>query len=113
MTQQSNKATQPATPKKRILNEIEAKILNEENSDIVTQSRKVPNHDDMLFGCECDIKNCFETISISTQEYESLHRKNMHFMVVPQHVSLDIEEIITSFKNYCIVKKYFPQPRTL
>lgn len=112
MSELSNKATR-APAKKRILNEIESKIINEEHSDRVTELRKdskVSERADMQFGCECDTKNCAEIISMSTQEYAHVHQKNMHFIVVPSHVHLDIEEIITSFPNYCIVKKLFPAP---
>ena len=104
---------QRATANKRILNEIQAKVLNEENSDIVIEMRKgtkISDHAEMLFGCECDADDYPETISLSTQEYAHVHRKNMHFIVVRSHVHLDIEEIVTSFKDYCVVKKLFREP---
>ncbi len=115
MSQSTKKATN-AQANKRILNEINAKVQNEQNSDKVIELRKgtkVSAHASMVFGCECDIKDCKETIAISTQEYAQVHLKNMHFIVIPLHVRLDIEEIITSFKDYCVVKKLFPQPRTI
>jgi hypothetical protein len=105
-----------ADAKKRILNELEAKILNEYNSDQVTQRRKDTKSRedaDVLFGCECDTKGCPEKISLSTQEYARMHRKNMHFVVIPKHVRLDIEEVVSGFMDYCVVKKLFPQPRTV
>lgn len=112
----STKKTTNVTANKRILNEINAKVVNEQNSDKVVELRKdtkVSHHAEMLFGCECDTKSCPGTISLSPAEYAHVHQKNMHFMVLPNHVRLDIEEVVTRFKYYCVVKKLFPQPRVL
>jgi hypothetical protein len=98
---------------KRILNEFGAKILNEERLDKVMRSRReerVADHVEMLFSCECDAKSCTESISISTEEYERVHSKTKYFIVVPSHVRLDLEEIITSFSTYAQVGKFFPRP---
>ena len=98
---------------KRILNEFGAKILNEERLDKVVKSRReqlASDHAEMLFHCECDAKSCAETISLSTEEYERVHSKTKYFIVVPSHVRLDLEEIITSFTNYAQVGKFFPRP---
>ena len=108
---QSSKKFSSANDNKRILNEIKAKVLNEQNSDRVIELRKgskLSTYSEMLFGCECDAKSCPETISLSTHEYAEMHRKNMHFIVIPSHVHLDIEEVIATFKNYSVVRKLFP-----
>jgi hypothetical protein len=102
-------ASEPA--KKRILNEITAKVQNEQTSDQITDLRRGSQRSDwseIQFSCECDTRSCPEHIAMSTQEYANVHLKNMHFIVVPSHVRLDIEEVITSFKSYCVVKKVFP-----
>jgi hypothetical protein len=98
---------------KRILNEFGAKILNEERLDKVVRSRReerVSHHAEMLFYCECDAESCTETISLSTEEYERVHAKTKYFIVVPSHVRLDLEEIISSFNTYAQVGKFFPRP---
>jgi hypothetical protein len=102
----------PLSAKKRLLNELKAKVLNEEKSDTVIGMRKgtsISDRADMLFGCECDKEDCEERIAMSTQEYAGVHRKHMHFIVVPSHVRLDIEEVVNSFSNYCVVRKIYPQ----
>jgi hypothetical protein len=112
MSQLPEHATRP-TVKKRILNEVQAKILNEEKSDTVIGMKtgaNISDRADMVFGCECDTEDCKERIAMSTQEYAKVHGKNMHFIVIPAHVRLDIEEIIVRFTNYCVVNKTFPQP---
>lgn len=98
---------------KRILNEFGSKILNEERLDRVVESRKAANqspHSDMSFLCECDDKVCGETILMSTEEYQRVHRKTKYFVVVPSHVRLDLEEVISSFSHYVLVGKFFPHP---
>lgn len=97
---------------KRILNEFGSKILNEERLDKVFASRKTSRtspHAEMQFHCECDNKDCAETIMMSTEEYQQVHRKTKYFVVVPSHVRLDLEEVVTSFHNYILVSKFFPR----
>jgi len=96
---------------KRVLNEFGSKILNEERLDKVFESRKssrLSPHSDMSFHCECDDKACNETIMMSTEEYQRVHRKTKHFVVVPGHVQLDIEEVVAAFNNFVLVEKFFP-----
>lgn len=98
---------------KRILNEFGSKILNEERLDKVVESRKTSRlspHADMTFHCECDDMDCTETIQLSTEEYQRVHHKTKQFVVVPSHVRLDLEGIITAFNHYVLVEKFFPHP---
>lgn len=96
---------------KRLLNEFSAKILNEERIDKVVESRRgsrLSPHSDMSFSCECDAHNCEEIIMMSTEEYQRVHRKTKQFIVVADHVQLDIEEVTASFHNFVLVEKFFP-----
>ncbi len=98
---------------KRILNEFGSKILNEERLDKMVKSNRkerLSPHAAMIFHCECDSQDCTETISISTEEYGKVHSKTKYFIVVPSHVRLDLEEIISTFGNYVLVGKFFPRP---
>jgi hypothetical protein len=104
--------TDSTTKQKRVLNEFEAKMENEEKLETVVEAREAGEqslHDIMPFDCECDDKGCEATISMSTEEYKRVHLKTNNFVVVPSHVHLDIEEIITSFSNYVTVAKFFPR----
>lgn len=103
-----------AAIEKRILNEFGSKILNEERMDKVLPSRKssrLEAHSNMAFHCECDDQECSETVEMSTEEYQKVHSKTKYFVVVPQHVRLDLEEVISTFSNYILVAKFFPHPR--
>lgn len=97
---------------KRILNEFGAKILNEERLETVVKSRRtnrLSTHSEIQFRCECDSEECMDTITMSTQEYEKVHDKTKHFIVVPGHVRLDLENIVCSFYSYVLVAKFFPR----
>lgn len=99
---------------KRILNEFGSKILNEERMDRVGQmheSARLEAHSNMIFACECDDADCHETIPMSTEEYQRVHSRTKHFIVVPSHVRLDLEKIITSFSDYVLVAKFYPYPK--
>ncbi len=101
---------------KRILNEFGSKILNEEKLDRVVAARRgsrLSANSEMLFLCECDDEKCIDTISMSTEEYQKVHRKTKYFIVVPSHVHLDLEEIISSFNTYALVGKFFPHPKAI
>lgn len=96
---------------KRILNEFASKILNEEKMDKNAESlrgSRLSDFSEVPFHCECDDAACAAFVSISTEEYQKVHTRTRNFVVVPAHVRLDIEEIITSFPNYAVVGKFFP-----
>lgn len=98
---------------KRILNEFGSKILNEERLEHIMESRRgtrLSAHSDATFRCECDASACNETIQMSTEEYQRIHHKTKQFVVVPGHVRLDLEKIITAFNNFVLVEKFFPHP---
>jgi hypothetical protein len=98
---------------KRVLNEFDTRMENEQKLDAVIEARETGDkslHEIMRFDCECDDKGCNETISMSTEEYKQVHRKSYCFVVIPSHVRLDIEEVITSFSNYVTVTKLVPRP---
>jgi hypothetical protein len=100
---------------KRILNEFGTKILNEERLDKMVRSRReerISPHIELAFLCECDTESCTETILLSAEEYQKVHSKTKYFIVVPGHVRLDLEEIISSFTTYAQVGKFFPRRRT-
>jgi hypothetical protein len=97
----------------RVLNEFGAKIGNEKKLDAVVDARSTSEkslHDIMQFDCECDDRECQEKISMSTEEYVKVHHRSNSFVVIPNHVRLDIEEVVTTFSNYATVTKIFPRP---
>jgi hypothetical protein len=102
-----------ASKDERVLNEFGAKIGNEKKLDEVVDARQEGDkclHDILPFDCECDDRECDEKISMSTEEYMKVHHRSNNFVVIPSHVRLDIEKVVTSFSNYTTVTKLFPRP---
>ena len=100
---------------KRILNEFASKILNEEKLDSHNEESRrgsrLSEFSEIAFHCECDDDACTEFVKISAEEYAKVHLRTRNFVVLPSHVRLDIEEIITSFPKYAVVGKFFPHPK--
>src|SRR5665213_2174509 len=99
---------------KRLLNEFEAKILNEATIEKVVEARRIshtPEFSEVLLRCDCDDKKCTDTISISIEEYQHVHPQTKNFIVSRNHVNFDLEEVISSFPNYVLVAKVFPRSR--
>lgn len=97
------------TREKRVLNEFDTKIDNEEKMEKVVLSRENGDQSDystMSFRCECDDRACDEIIVISIEEYQRVHRPTRQFIVVPDHVQLDLEKVITILGNYVVVDKF-------
>jgi hypothetical protein len=97
---------------KRILNEFEVRTVNEYRMDQVIESKKGQrdaSHSTMQFNCECDDATCLAVISLSTEEYQRVHRKPNYFIVIPSHVHRDLEKVISSFNNYVLVEKLLMQ----
>jgi len=99
---------------KRVLNEFSSKILNEERVEKLANIRSRAHHlapfSDTTFHCECDDADCDNTISMSTEMYEQVHKKTKQFIVVPAHVRLDIENVMVRLPAYVVVEKHFPHP---
>lgn len=94
---------------RRVQNEFRTKDINESKVDHVNEFRDIPNkssHTLMSFKCECDNETCQETIQMSTEEYEHVHRNSRKFVVIPEHVSLDIEKVVAAFSGFVIVEKF-------
>jgi len=116
MNNKSSRDTLKVATEKRILNEFENKGVNEERMDKVVEAKKGrvgSSHSAMQFDCECDNADCQEIISISTEEYQRVHRESNYFVVIPSHIHLDIEKIIASFSNYVLVEKLIIRPSIL
>ena len=119
MNDRSSKSTLEVGTEKRIRNEFKSKVINEKRMDRVVEAKKGKpgsSHSEMQFNCECDHQECREVISLSTEEYQRVHREANYFIVFPSHVHLDIEKIISSFSNFALVEKpltrsWIPQQR--
>ncbi len=57
------------------------------------------------FVCECSTIECFERLSLSLEEYESVRQTGTHFLVAPGHEDIEIEQVIATRDGYSVVEK--------
>jgi hypothetical protein len=55
--------------------------------------------------CECTEPDCGRTFEVTVAEYESVRNDPRRFMVVPDHVLVDIEDVVERFENFVVVLK--------
>jgi hypothetical protein len=55
--------------------------------------------------CECTELDCDRTFEVTVAEYESVRNDPRRFMVVPDHVLLDIEDVVERFEEFVVVLK--------
>lgn len=61
--------------------------------------------------CECGDITCAERLMITVPAYEQVRSDPTHFVVLPGHEQLDIEEVIADRGSYRVVKKQDPEAR--
>jgi hypothetical protein len=57
------------------------------------------------FVCECSTSGCFERITLTLREYERVRGDGTHFLLVPGHEDLEIEQVIAAYEQYVVVEK--------
>jgi hypothetical protein len=55
--------------------------------------------------CECANPDCTFRITLPTSEYEEVRADPKQFMVLPQHYTPEIEEMVAERRSYWIVRK--------
>jgi hypothetical protein len=55
--------------------------------------------------CECTEPDCDRTFEVTVAEYESARNDPRRFMVVPEHVLLDIEDVVERLDGFVVVLK--------
>jgi AraC-like DNA-binding protein len=55
--------------------------------------------------CECANKDCTFRLVMSVEEYESVRSDAKQFVVLPDHFTPEIEELVLSTDQYWVVRK--------
>jgi hypothetical protein len=69
------------------------------------EERRVSPDERNLFFCECGHDTCYERLSLTIPEYESLRADPMRFGVAPHHVIPDAERVVEWHVYYFVVEK--------
>jgi hypothetical protein len=57
------------------------------------------------FVCECGNEQCTEPIALTVAEYERVRSAPARFVVVPSHVTPEVETVVERFDSYTVVEK--------
>ena len=55
--------------------------------------------------CECAQRTCASMVALSPAEYEDVRSAGDRFLVVPDHVALDVEQVLEKHSTYWVVEK--------
>jgi hypothetical protein len=84
-------------------NEVRFRALNERLRD---SGGVWEGHDGTLgLVCECGDEDCTTPITLTPAEYESVRAEETHFAVVPGHVRLDVEDVVSEHAGWTLVRK--------
>jgi hypothetical protein len=98
---------------RRARNEALFRRVNERMKEIddrlntVAVSAPAAEHEE--FVCECGRIECTVPLTMSRDEYEQARSDPTHFLVFPEHVDPEIEQVVTETERYCLVKKDPPE----
>jgi hypothetical protein len=55
--------------------------------------------------CECADETCFETVSLTTAEYEAIRAHPARFPVLPGHELPEVETVVEANERFLVVEK--------
>ena len=55
--------------------------------------------------CECGDEDCTQPIQLTPDEYETVRAEEAQFVVVPEHVRRDVEDVVSEHERWAIVRK--------
>jgi hypothetical protein len=64
-----------------------------------------PNGGEIEFHCECGGEDCDARVTMTTEEYERVHRERDRFVVARGHHTPAIENVVEEGDRYCVVDK--------
>ena len=95
---------------RRARNEALFRTVNERMREIGdrldTAAVGAPTAEREEFFCECGRLDCMERIELTRTQYERARSDPAYFLVIPDHVNREIENLVEEHPSYVIVKKY-------
>ena len=84
------------------LNEALFRTLNE---NIVGIATTLGGDAPYEFICECATSGCFERLSLTLAQYQSVRADGSHFLLVPGHEDIEVERVAAVHEGYVVVEK--------
>jgi hypothetical protein len=83
-------------------NEVVFRVLNENIQGIAsTLGPGAP----FEFICECATSGCFERLTLTLEEYESVRGDGTRFLLAVGHEDIEVEQVVEVCENYVVVEK--------
>lgn len=102
-------STTPPSLRRLVENEKLARSINRRIEAHVAEIRDQEGDDDadgpILFFCECADATCRERFRATAEEYDAVHRRPDHFVVVQGHENTSIEVVVDHLRRHLIVRK--------
>jgi hypothetical protein len=57
------------------------------------------------FVCECSDASCSERIAVSSETMRRLHDDRNLYVILPEHINTDLEELVESHDEFAVVRK--------
>jgi thermostable 8-oxoguanine DNA glycosylase len=106
----------PLSERRQIENEMIFRRLNEKLGDRLGDLDAMHIEDDNLhllwddtvllnFKCECSDEDCNKRIPIKLSVYKKIHENRDAFIIKLRHQVKEIEKVIITEENYCVVEK--------
>ena len=77
--------------------------VNERLQDLATAFQDAARR--ATFACECADVQCVEQLELSLDEYEAIRSEPNQFVVLPDHVYLDVERVVSENERFVAVAK--------
>jgi hypothetical protein len=65
------------------------------------------------FLCECGDGTCLDPVTISVEEYEHVRAESTWFLIVPGHVSPEVETVVEEHEGFQVVQKHNGVPAAI
>jgi len=84
-------------------NEVRFRALNERLRD---SGAAWEGRDGLLnLVCECGNEDCTAAIELNAREYEAVRAVETHFLVIPGHDRIEIEDVVDRGEGWVVVRK--------
>jgi len=82
-------------------NEVVFRTINENIVSIATSI----GGEEYEFICECATTDCFERVPLTLEQYAHVRADGTHFLLVPGHEDIEIEQVVEARAAYVVVEK--------
>jgi len=83
-------------------NEATSRVINE---GVETAFESEPQDAFLFFICECGLEQCDRTVRITKAVYERVRSDPRQFVIFPDHLIADVEEVVSNSDPFLIVAK--------